>query len=73
MDAGVARIALGAGSLDPAYPVVKADVARLAGEGIEARFVDLGRVGHTYVAEDPDVLSDAIAWAGGEKGHGESW
>jgi predicted esterase len=72
IDAGVARIALGAGSLDPAYPIVQADVARLASEGIEARFVDLGRVGHTYVAEDPDALSDAIAWAGGGKEPRES-
>jgi hypothetical protein len=31
---------------------------------MDARFVDLGRVGHTYIAEDGDLLRDAIVWAG---------
>ena len=64
-DAGVARVALAAGSLDAAYAPLVADTARLASEGIEARFFDLGRVGHTYAAEDPDVLREAITWAAG--------
>jgi predicted esterase len=64
-DAGVVRIALAAGELDAAYAPLVEDTKRLASEGIEARFFDLGRVGHTYAAEDTDVLREAIAWAGG--------
>lgn len=65
--AGITRVALGAGKLDAAYAPLAADAKRLASEGMEVRFVDLGNVGHTYVAENPDVLADAIAWAGGDQ------
>lgn len=63
--AGVTRVALGAGDLDPSSRVLARAAERLRAEGIEARYVSLGRVGHTYVAEEPAVLSRAIAWAGG--------
>lgn len=63
--AGVKRVVLGSGRQDAAYKVLEADAKRLASEGMETRFLDLGNVGHTYDAEDPDALRDAIAWAGG--------
>jgi predicted esterase len=65
MDAGVKRVALGAGRLDGAHDSLVEETARLASEGLEVRFFDLGRVGHTYAVEDTAILRDAIAWAGG--------
>lgn len=67
-EAGVVRVALGAGARDDAYGSLVADAARLTREGIEARFFDLGNVGHTYDAEDRATLRAAIAWAGGIEG-----
>lgn len=64
-DAGVVRVALAAGSHDAAYAPLVEDVKRLQREGMDARFYDLGHVGHTYAAEDTDTLREAIAWAGG--------
>lgn len=64
-DAGVKRIALGAGRTDAAYGSLASEARRLDGEGIETRFYDLGNVGHTYAAEDTNALRTAIAWAGG--------
>jgi predicted esterase len=64
--AGIVRIALGAGSLDAAYGPLVEDTKRLASEGIEARFFDLGKIGHTYAAENPETLREAITWAGGK-------
>jgi predicted esterase len=65
-DAGVVRIALGAGQLDHvAHASLVEEAKRLANEGIETRFFDLGRVGHTYAVEDTAILNAAIAFAGG--------
>jgi predicted esterase len=65
-DAGVVRIALGAGQLDHvAHASLASEAKRLANEGIETRFFDLGRVGHTYAVEDTTILNDAIAFAAG--------
>lgn len=63
--AGVRRVAYGAGKQDGAYAALASETARLASEGIETRFFDLGNVGHTYAAEDTASLHEAIAWAGG--------
>ena len=65
-DAGVRRVALGAGQLDATYASLEEEALRMANEGLEARFFDLGRVGHTYVVDDTAVLRNAIAWAGGK-------
>lgn len=62
---GIKRVALGAGSLDAAYAPLRADVKRLRAEGMDARFFDLGKVGHTYAAENTAALHDAIVWAAG--------
>jgi len=63
--AGVVRIALGAGKADATYAALQEETSRLASEGIDVRFFDLGDVGHTYAAENTDALRTAIAWAGG--------
>lgn len=60
--AGVVRIALAAGDFDGSSPTMRASAERLRAEGFDARFVSLGRVGHTYVADDPKKLADAVAW-----------
>lgn len=65
-DAGVKRIVLGAGTQDGTYASMKAEATRMAIDGLEVRFVDLGNVGHTYAAENTDALRAAIAWAGGQ-------
>lgn len=65
LDAGVKRVALGAGRHDAPHAMLVEEAARLEREGLEARFFDLGRVGHTYAVEDTTILRDAIAWAGG--------
>ncbi len=62
-DAGVKRVVLGAGELDATYAPMKKTADRLAREGVDVRWVSLGRVGHTYVAEDPEALRGAITWA----------
>lgn len=63
--AGVRRVVLGAGQRDDAYKPLAADVERLREEGMDARFLDLGDVGHTYATENTSALRDAIAWAAG--------
>ncbi len=63
--AGVVRVALAAGSADAAHAPLVEDTKRLQHEGMDARFYDLGHVGHTYAADDTSTLRDAIAWAGG--------
>lgn len=62
--AGVSRIVLGAGNNDATFGALARAARRLEAEGFDVRLVDLGHVGHSYVGEDPSVLSDAIAWAG---------
>ncbi len=64
-DAGVERVVLGSGAKDAPYRKLRAEVARLEAEGMPARFVDLGRVGHTYATEQPEELRAALLWAGG--------
>lgn len=64
-DAGVLRVALGAGVLDGAHDSLVEEAERLQGEGLETRFFDLGKIGHTYAVLDTAILRNAIAWAGG--------
>lgn len=64
-DAGIVRVALGAGQLDATHDAMRAEARRMEDEGLEARFFELGHVGHTYAAEDGGVLRDAIVWAAG--------
>jgi predicted esterase len=66
-EAGVERVALAAGAFDMAHAPLVADAKRLQAEGMPTRFFDLGRVGHTYAAEEAHVLDEAIAWAAGRE------
>lgn len=64
-EAGVARIVLASGDRDSPRVSLERTAERLRAAAVDARFVSLGAVGHTYAAEDPSVLAQAIAWAGG--------
>lgn len=61
--AGIARVVLSASEDEPWRSSVEKSADRLGREGIAARFVSLGHVRHSYVAEDPSVVREAIAWA----------
>ena len=63
--AGVDRIVLAAGDLDGAAAPMRRAAQRLRDSGKSARFVSLGRIGHSYETTDREALRDAIAWAGG--------
>lgn len=62
--AGVRRVALGAGRFDATWAPLRRAWATLAAEGFPVRFVDLGDVGHTYVAApaSASAIPDALAW-----------
>ena len=62
--AGVSRIVLAAGDLDAASPPMKRAVDRLQREGMDARYVSLGRIGHSYETTEKEALRDAIVWSG---------
>jgi hypothetical protein len=62
--AGVSRIVLAAGDLDAASAPMKRAADRLAREGMDARFVSLGPIGHSYQTTEKEALRDAIVWSG---------
>jgi predicted esterase len=63
-EGGVSRIVLAAGDLDGASGPMKRAAEQLRREGIDVRFVSLGRIGHSYATPEKDALRDAIVWAG---------
>lgn len=64
--AGVARVVLAAGRMDASFAPLRRTTERLRREHVDARFVDLGAVGHTYATPERDAFAQAIAWAGGK-------
>jgi len=62
--AGVARVVLAAGAYDGAAAPMAKKAKALAAAGVDARFVSLGTVGHTYVAdaEHAGEITAALAW-----------
>lgn len=60
--AGIDRLGLAAGDHDGAARTMRETAQRLAAEGYPARFVSLGKVGHTYVPDEPQKLAAALAW-----------
>lgn len=61
--AGVRKLALGAGRYDQTFRPLRARAEALAREGFLVRFVDLGKVGHTYVPEEgTDAMRETLAW-----------
>lgn len=61
--AGIKRAAVGAGQYDGTYVALKKTAKALEAEGFSIRFVDLGKVGHTYIAEaGNEEVENAIRW-----------
>lgn len=62
--AGVTRVVLAAGRYDGTHESMRKAAARFEGTTIEARFVDLGPVGHTYdpSADRVDAVHEAWTW-----------
>jgi predicted esterase len=61
---GVNRIVLAAGDLDASSAPMKRAAEHLRREGVDVRFVSLGRIGHSYATTEKEALRDAIVWAG---------
>jgi predicted esterase len=61
---GVNRIVLAAGDLDGSSAPMRRAAEHLRREGMDARFVSLGRIGHSYETTEKEALRDAIVWAG---------
>ncbi len=59
---GVRRLVLAAGDFDGAARTMRQTASDLEREGFDARFVSLGRVAHTYVADDREKLARAVEW-----------
>lgn len=61
---GVSRIVLAAGDLDGASAPMRRAAEQLRRHGMEARFVSLGRIGHSYETTEKEALREAIVWSG---------
>jgi predicted esterase len=61
--AGIRRVVLAAGEYDSSFKAMKRARDKLALNGIEARFVPLGKVFHELPADAGPRLREAVAWA----------
>ena len=59
---GVRRIGFAAGRWDSTYETMKKNASELARAGFDARFFDLGPVGHTYLPKNPSELVPIVTW-----------
>ncbi len=62
--AGVVRLGLAAGDHDAAAATMRETAKTLQAAGYAATFTSLGRVGHSYVGDDPQKLARAVRWTG---------
>ena len=60
--AGVRRVLLAAGDLDGARAAMEQEAKRLVAAGFDARYVSLGRVGHSFAPDMDAWMRDALAW-----------
>lgn len=60
--AGIERIALVAGARDRTAAALKTAASRLERAGVDARFFDLGPVGHYFDASSAERLEPSLAW-----------
>ncbi len=60
--AGIRRVVLASGNFDGAAKQMRATAATLAAQGLPARFVSFGPMGHGWPAEIDAILGEAIAW-----------
>jgi hypothetical protein len=60
------RVGFTAGDLDGAALSMRREIAGLRAQGIEARFVSLGKVGHFIPVETATAVGELVDWARGE-------
>lgn len=63
--AGISRVVMAVGEQDGARSTMVSAVALLKKHGVEARFVSLGKIGHTWPSDFEARMREPIAWAGG--------
>lgn len=61
-DSGVERLLLSAGAFDMTYEHMQREAQRVARGGLRARFLGLGRVGHSLTPSLADYLPQALGW-----------
>lgn len=61
-DNGVTRLLLSAGAFDMTHDQMRRESQRLAKGGMNARFLDLGQVGHQFTPGIRDYLAQALSW-----------
>ena len=62
---GVLRLLLCAGSWDMMHDHMQRETERVRGPGFDARFLDLGPVGHAFTASFANYLPQALTWLSG--------
>lgn len=65
-ESGVQRLLLSAGAWDMTYPFMQRESERLRRQGVAARFLGLGPVGHGFTPSLAQYLPAALAWLDAE-------
>jgi predicted esterase len=63
--AGVKRVVLAAGDFDMTSQPLQDDARALASEGVDTRFVSLGRYGHGFPPDMEALMSEPMTWVSG--------
>jgi predicted esterase len=63
--AGVKRVVLAAGDLDMTSQPLQDDARALASEGVDTRFVSLGRYGHGFPPDMAALMTEPMTWVSG--------
>jgi predicted esterase len=63
--AGVHRVVMAAGDYDMTHDTMESDARALDAAGLSARFVSLGKVGHTFPRDMSTRMKDALDWVAG--------
>jgi predicted esterase len=61
---GIERVLLAAGDYDMTHGPMRVVAKRLARGGYPARFMSLGKVGHTFPSDMEQRMTDAVSWLG---------
>ena len=62
--AGVKRVVLAAGDLDMTSAPLQQDARTLASQGVQTRFVSLGKYGHGYPPDMEERMREPMTWVG---------
>ena len=61
-EAGIAAVVLASGRLDAARPGMERAALALEKQGLRARYISLGEVGHALSPDMDGFLTEALAW-----------